>query len=390
MNSLLTQGPIFIASLVLMLGVVVVVHELGHYLAGRFFGAAAESFSVGFGKPIVERTDARGTRWRINWVPLGGFVKFVGEPQAPGDVGRIEQGPVGKAYSELGPGARSIVAMAGPAANFVLAIVLFSLIFWANGSAREQLSIATVEPGGPAAIAGFEPGDRIIEVGGKALENRMDLLLPVQLGAGDPLDIVVERERERLSLVVTPERRMLDNGVGQVQPLGAIGVAFQPVVLERQTYHPLAALVEGTTETGKTVSMTVDMIVRMVTGREPLSNLSGPVGIGDVTRRVVNRTMAADHVSLGTRLVALGWTALHICALVSVGIGLFNLLPLPVLDGGHLVFNAYEAITGKAMPEKIQEASLTLGLFLLIGLFVVVTLGDIIETGVFASGGHTD
>ena len=388
MSSVLTQGPLFIVSLVLMLGIVVVIHELGHYLAGRWFGAAAESFSVGFGKPIFERKDKRNTRWRINWIPLGGFVKFVGEAQAPGDVGRIEDGPVGKAYNELGPGARSVVALAGPAANFLLAIILFSLIFWANGTPRERLEVVGVQAGGPAAEAGLLPGDRIDGVGGEPLENRMDLLLPVQLGSGEQIDVRVLRDGAYVNAILVPERRIRDNGVGQQQPLGTIGVEFRVEQLERQTYNPVTALAAGVEETGQTVSMTVNMIARMVTGREPLSNLSGPVGIGDVTRRVVNRTMQVDDVSLAQRLQALGWTGLRICALVSVGIGLFNLLPFPVLDGGHLVFNAYEAVTGKALPDKIQEASLTVGLVLLIGLFVVVTWSDIIETGVLSATGN--
>ena len=377
MSGVLTQGPLFIICLVLMLGIVVVIHELGHYLAGRWFGAAAESFSVGFGSPIFERKDKRNTRWRINWIPLGGFVKFVGEPQAPGDVGRLEDGPVGKAYTELGPGARSIVAIAGPAANFLLAIVLFALIFWATGTPRERLAVVDVQQGAPAAEAGLLPGDKIAAVKGKPIENRMDLLLPVQLGSGEPIDVTVLRDEQEVALTVTPERRWRDNGVGQQQPLGTIGVEFSVEQLERRTYNPATALVAGTQETGHTISMTVNMIGRIFTGREPISNLSGPVGIGDVTRRVVNRTMEVEDVSLSRRLEALGWTALRICALVSVGIGLFNLLPLPVLDGGHLVFNAYEAVTGKALPEKIQEASLTVGLILLIGLFVVVTWSDI-------------
>ncbi len=388
MSSVLTQGPLFIASLVVMLGIVVIIHELGHYLAGRWFGAAAESFSVGFGKPIFERKDKRNTRWRVNWIPLGGFVKFVGEPQAPGDVGRIEDGPVGKAYNELGPGARSVVAIAGPAANFLLAIILFSLIFWANGTPRERLEVVDVQAGGPAATAGLLAGDMITGVGGEPLENRMDLLLPVQLGSGAQVDITLLRGGDTLDVTLVPERRIRDNGVGQQQPLGTIGVEFRVEQLERRTYNPASALVAGFGETGQTVSMTVNMIGRMLTGREPISNLSGPVGIGDVTRRVVNRTMEADHISLSQRLQALGWTGLRICALVSVGIGLFNLLPLPVLDGGHLVFNAYEAVTGKALPDKIQEASLTVGLILLIGLFVVVTWSDIIETGVLSATGN--
>ena len=129
MDGFLSQGPIFIVCLVFMLGIVVVIHELGHYLAGRYFGAGVESFSVGFGKPIFERSDKRGTRWRVNWIPLGGFVKFVGESQLPGDVGKIEQGPVGKPFHEIGVWPRTAIAAAGPAANFVLAALIFAVFF---------------------------------------------------------------------------------------------------------------------------------------------------------------------------------------------------------------------------------------------------------------------
>lgn len=383
----MTQGAIFIVSLVLMLGIVVVIHELGHYLAGRLFGAAAESFSVGFGRSIVERTDKRGTRWRINWIPLGGFVKFVGEAQGPGDVGRREQGPVGKAFTELGPGQRTVIALAGPAANFVLAILLFAILLFANGTPRQTLTITDVGEGGPAAQAGFMTGDRIVAVAGKSLENATDLLIPVQLGAGDPLNVTVERGGVETVLTVTPERQVRENAVGMQQPMGTIGIAFELAQLEPRRYGPLGALAGGVEETVDTVMLTGNMIVRMATGRESLSNLSGPVGIGDVSRRVVNQTMAVEEVPLSRKLMALVWTGLQICALISVGIGLFNLLPLPVLDGGHVVFNTYEAIMGKAVPEKIQEASLTVGLILLIGLFVVVTLGDVMETGVFSATG---
>ena len=388
MSEVLTQGPLFLASLIFMLGIVVVVHELGHYLAGRYYGAAAESFSVGFGKPIWETRDKRGTRWRINWIPLGGFVKFVGEPQAPGDVGRLEQGPIGKPFMALGPGARSVISVAGPLANFIFAALVFGLILWANGSPRERIVVDSVQPGMPGAEAGLQPGDAVVSIDGKTLENRTDFLMRVQLGAGDRIPLQVERDGETLPLVIQPERQVRDNGVGMQVSMGVVGIGLSIDPQAPKRYGPIEALGGGIVETGDTIALTGNMIARMVTGREPLSSLSGPIGIGDVTRRVVNRTMAAEQVSLADRLTALFWTAMRICALVSVGIGLFNLLPLPVLDGGHIVFNAYEAVTGKALPEKIQEGALTAGLILLIGLFFVVTWGDIIETGVFTPSGN--
>jgi len=391
LTSVITQGPLFIVSVLVMLGIVVVIHELGHYLAGRAFGAGAESFSVGFGKSVWERRDARGTRWRVNWIPLGGFVKFVDERQLAGD-GASRAGPApeiaGKSFNELGPGERIIVALGGPAANFVLAIALFAVIALVNGTPRETLRITEVQPESPAAEAGLRPDDRVLSVNGAEIENRTDLLLPIQLGTGEPIDLRVERGAGTARLTVIPERRMQTNGVGMTQPVGTIGVGLQIERLAAKGYNPATALGHGVVRTGETISMTTDLILRMATGQEPLSNLSGPVGIGDVTRRVVNTTMGAENASLSQRLSALLWTSLQICALVSVGIGFFNLLPLPVLDGGHVVFNIYEAVAGRPLPERVQDASLTAGLILLVTMAVIVTWGDIVETGLLGGVGN--
>ena len=370
-----------------MLGVVVIVHEYGHYLAGRLFGAAVESYSVGFGKPIYERKDSRGTRWRVNRIPIGGFVKFVGESQLAGDVGKIEQGPVGKAFPDLGVGQRSIIALAGPFANFVLASLLFALMAGFNGKPRTDISVADVLADRPAMSAGFQTGDVLKTINAKPIRNSNDFLLPIALGSGDQIPVEVERDGGMLTILVTPERRATENGLGQTVNIGTIGMQLSLTNHHVQKYGLTAALQEGVIDTVDTLAITVRMLGRMATGREPLSNLSGPVGIGDITRRAVNQTLGADELPLSTRLSAMAWVIIHLCALISVGIGLFNLLPLPVLDGGHLVFNAYEAVTGKVLPEKVQEAGLTFGLVLLIGMAVVITWGDIIETGIFRGSG---
>ncbi len=387
MDGALAQVIVFIVSLVVMMGIVVVIHELGHYYAGRWFGAAVESFSVGFGGPIAERKDKRGTRWRINWIPLGGFVKFVGEAQGPRDVGVVEAGPQGKPYTDLGPLQRIVVSLAGPAANFILAALIFTIMLLWLGTPQESIRVVAVNEASPAAVAGLQPNDMIVGMNGKALENRDDLLLPIKLNAGSALSVDISRGEDQLSLTLVPERRMVDNGLGQMVPLGTVGMEFISIPREPKRYGPLGALAGGAAETGETVSMTVNMLVRMVTGKEPLSNLSGPVGIGDVTRRVVTRTLEVEQASAADKARALVIMALKICALVSVGIGLFNLLPFPILDGGHVIFHTWEAVTGKALPEKIQEGALTVGFFVLIGLFVVVTWGDILETGVFTAAG---
>lgn len=385
MLELVSQGPIFLVSLVFLLGVVVIIHELGHYFAGRMYGAAVESFSIGFGRSIFERTDKHGTRWRINWIPLGGFVKFVGESQLPGDVGKLESGPVGKPYSQLGVGQRSVVSIAGPLANFILAIALFTVFFGLRGVQEYDLYAARVVDGSPAAVAGMQEGDVLLEVDGHRIRQDADLLMRTTVSSGIELDFLVERDGQQMLLKVTPERQLRPNSLGQVVPQGTIGVTPWPVQgsIVWRRFGLVSAVREGVLETGRTMERTAFMLKRIVTGQEPVSTLSGPVAIGDAGRRIVNQTMGAEGVSTGTKLMWLMWTVVQVCALVSIGIGFFNLLPLPILDGGHLVFNAYEAVTGKVMPEKVQEMALMAGLCLLLTMFVFITWGDILETGLF-------
>ena len=385
MLDLFSQVPIFVLSLVFLLGIVVVIHELGHYFAGRFFGAAVESFSVGFGKSIFERTDRNGTRWRVNWIPLGGFVKFVGEHQLPSDVGKVEQGPTGKPFSEVGVGGRTIIAAAGPAANFILAALLFSLIFLAKGTYESRLAVQEVVDGGAAQEAGLLPGDILLSMAGKDITSAGQVQMIVSTSSNSEVPTLVERNGEQISLTIVPEAQMRENAVGQIQRQGTIGVAMAtiPDTARHVRYNPAEALLKGTEQTWSTLVMTTDMIKRMVTGKEELSSLSGPVAIGDVSRRIVNRTMAVEEVSIWRKVDSLFWNMISICAAVSVGIGFFNLLPFPVLDGGHIVFNCYEAIVGKPMPARIQEGALMAGMVLLLGMFVFITWGDVLETGLF-------
>jgi regulator of sigma E protease len=386
LTEILAQGPIFLICLAFLLGVVVIIHELGHYIAGRWYGAAVESFSIGFGKSIYERKDRNNTRWRVNWIPLGGFVKFVGESQMPGDVGKVEADPIGKPYGELSVGARSVVALAGPIANFVLAIFLFAIFFGVRGTEQYDVYAYQVNDEFPAAEAGMLAGDVIRSVDGSPIREIADMIVITTMSSGRPLDFVIARGGETQTLVVTPRRVVRENQLGQVVPQGTIGVIPAPDLesLEYRRFGPIQAIGMGMIETRNTVEHTVYMLSRIITGKEPLGLMSGPVAIGDAGRRIVNQTMGAESVPLTTRVSALAWSVLQLCALISIGIGFFNLLPLPVLDGGHLVFNAYEAATGKMLPEKVQEVALMAGLGLLLTMFVFITWGDVLETGLFS------
>ena len=388
MGDVLSQGPLFLFCLIFMMGIVVIVHEYGHYIVGRWFGAAVESFSVGFGKPIFERTDKHGTRWRVNWIPLGGFVKFVGESQLAGDVGKIEQGPIGKAYPKLGVGQRSLVSLAGPFANFILSTLIFALIIGVHGRPNMKVGIGDVSPDGAAAVAGMQAGDVILSVNGKTVSDASEVLIEIILNPNEPMNFVVQRGESEQTLVVTPEEVIRENDFGQRVPQATIGVSIGAVSYgEHITYNPIEAVGQGVIETGATIDRTVTMLTRIVTGKMSMHAMTGPVGIGDISRRAVNQVWSQEQATTGQKLELLFWMLASICAAISVGVGFFNLLPLPVLDGGHLVFNAYEAIAGREMPQKVQEVALTFGLILLLGMVVVITWGDIIETGLFGARG---
>lgn len=381
MFEFVTQSVLFLVSLVFLLGVVVIIHELGHYFAGKFFGAAVESYSVGFGSPVVTRMDASGTFWQLRWIPLGGFVKFAQD--YTGTLNEDYVPPKGKLFDELTVGQRAIVAVAGPFANFLLAIVLFAGSVLVNGEPQTQVIIDSVVEESPAQSAGFRVGDVIHKVDGKIVENPGDFLPAIQLGVDRELEVSVLRDMREINLFVTPERQLRDNGLGQKLRIGTIGVGFEFVRMEPKSYGLFGSIGLGVERTLDTIALTGRVLGRLVTGKESLDMLSGPIGIGDTTRRVVNSVVEIESIPWSARIKAIVLILVEICALISVGIGLFNLLPFPVLDGGHLLFLAYEAATGKALPQKIQELSLTLGLVILLSLVVVITWGDIVKIGLF-------
>ncbi len=381
MDQLISQGPLFIICLLLVLGTVIVVHEYGHYLAGRLFGAAVESFSVGFGPAIFERRDWRGTRWRINWVPLGGFVRFVSAAEQEAG---FDREIAGRAYDDLTPLRKIVVSLAGPAANFVLACLLFTLLFTFNGVARHSVEIVNVWDGHAAEEAGLESGDMITAIGGRPVRNISDVTSAILLSPNTRLPITVERESAAIDLVLIPREVRRENDFGQMVTQATAGIQLRrgPAQAVRRFSPPEAAL-EGFLQTGRTIEQTARTVGHMVQGRMSIDALSGPVGVADVSRRIVNRTLEPEQIPLSDRLRALFWSFVTICAAVSVGIGFFNLLPLPVLDGGRVVFHAYEAITGTPMPLKVEEYALKFSLAILLGLFAVVTWGDLAGMGLF-------
>ncbi|OYW43359.1 MAG: hypothetical protein B7Z38_01665 [Rhodobacterales bacterium 12-64-8] len=393
---LLPYAPIFL----FVISLVITVHELGHYWVGRFFGAAAESFAVGFGKSIFEVKDKRGTRWRINWIPLGGFVKFVGEAQLPADTrepapvevatshdpkqaagdqtlheGRIL---VGKPFMALGPWPRIAIALGGPFANFIFAIGAFAIFGFANGVPQSnEVYIERVEAGGAAEKAGFAAGDVVVEAAGRKVSVSSDVTLATQLNSGEPVTYQVLRNGQQLSLVATPvEFEVVDKDLRMKQKVGRVGLVLASRDTQWRSLNPFEAVVYGAQKTTDTVGQTLNVLRRLLTGKEGIDKLSGPVGILHLTSGVTQMTLGQPGADLGKKMADLFWMLLMLAATLSVGIGFFNLLPIPVLDGGAVVMTLGEAATGKPLPERLQNLGLTIGLVCLVGFALLITLQD--------------
>lgn len=365
-----------------ILGLVVTIHELGHYWAGRIFGAAAESFSVGFGNSLIELTDKRGTRWRINSIPFGGFVSFIHKDENGQYYDPRHKDLIGKPFRDISRFGRMVIFAAGPLANFVLTILLLAGLVMVNGQPVQSIKIVSVVDE-PAISAGFEPGDYIHSIDGTEVTGQGAFLEKIALSSGTELQISVLRNESLVALTATPVRaEQATNGQGA--RLGRLGVSVQTITTDVINHGPFSAISYGVAETGNRIAMTTTILGRILTGRESVNLLSGPVAIGDTTRRIVDQTMAVETVPVITRLQALFWQFIFLSALVSVGVGFINLLPLPVLDGGHIAMLAYEAITGSEVPAQVQGAIMMGGFVLIIGLFVVITGGDIVETGILS------
>ena len=404
----LTYAPLFL----LIISAVITVHELGHYWVGRLFGAAVESFAIGFGKPIWEKRDGRGTRWRINWLPLGGFVKFVGEMQLPQDVGAqtpetveteaqarrvAESLPkpagakegvettiydnqilVGRPYTVLNPWQRIAVSLGGPFANFIFAILAFGVLGFVHGVPQAQeVYVTGVVAGGAAEKAGFQSGDVIVEAGGRRVTTSADVIMATQLSSGEEVSYGVKRGESLVSLIATPvENEVTDEALRMKQKVGQIGLGLAQRDTSIRGLNPIEAVGYGVQRTGDAIGQTFNVLRRLVTGKEGIEKLSGPLGILHLTGGVTEMTMAQKDISLGEKFADLFWMLFQLAAMLSVGVGFFNLLPVPVLDGGAVVMTLAEAATGKPLPERVQNVGLTIGLVCLAGFALVITFQD--------------
>jgi regulator of sigma E protease len=397
MTGFLGQALISISAFLVVLTFIVTIHELGHFLVARAFGVKIDRFSIGFGKALLSRVDRRGTEWQLAWIPLGGYVKFAGDLDAssvPDQAGLAEL--KSRIVAERGPGAerdyfhfkpiwqRALIVAAGPAANFILAMVLFTLLFTAIGEQVLAPRVARVEAGSPAAAAGFRTGDLITAINGRAVADTTEVTRTIIMSAGDPLRFTVDRGGQATELVATPQRRLEEDEIAGRVRIARIGLLMDRRIedFHFRRLNPVEAFGKGVETIGATVATTGTYIGRIFAGKESGDLLNGPIGIAKAAGGVTQQAVAAnpDPAWMAANLAL---TFLSFAAIVSIGIGIVNLLPIPVLDGGHLLFYGYEAVARRPVPARAQEVGYRVGLALLAGLMLFATWNDLQKLSLF-------
>lgn len=383
--SLIGTGFLTIFSFVFLISIVVVIHELGHYWAGRWCGVHAEAFSMGFGPTLASWRDKRGTVWRIAAFPLGGYVKFLGDAGAASepDADKLEQmrqrmGPDAERCYHFKPiWQRAFVTAAGPIANFILAIVIFAGIALAFGGQPYQPPIVgTVAEGGPAEAAGFEEGDRILAINNNRIDAFQDIITEVIWRPGEMLTFSVQRGEREMVIRAAPEPTEVEDQFGGTRTLGRIGLGSVSTPPLRDSYNPITAIGHGVDRTWTAVSMTARYVVRVVTGRVSPELLNGPVGIATAAGQTAVSSVEAGNTA-GESTFLLVINLINLAGFLSVGLGLVNLLPIPILDGGHLVYYAYEAVARRPLSMKAQALGFRVGLALVLGMMLVATWNDL-------------
>ena len=368
--SLFGNGIIgYIVPFLFVLTIVVFFHELGHFWVARRCGIKVLVFSIGFGPELFGFNDRHGTRWKVSAVPLGGYVKFFGDENAASvpdtdSLASMKESDKRVSFFHQPVLSRAAVVAAGPIANFILAIVIFAGIFAIYGKPSTAARVDTVQESSAAAAAGFRPGDVVLSIDGRAIDSFSDMQRVVSTSAGRRLEIVVDRGGVHQTLVATPELREVKDSFGNVHRLGVLGIsrAMGPEDSKMQPVNPVTAVWLGAQETWFVVDRTMSYLAGVVIGREKADQLGGPIRIAQVSGQVA---------SVG--IVAL----IHLAAVLSVSIGLLNLFPVPLLDGGHLMFYAIEAIRGRPLSERAQEFGFRIGLALVAMLMIFATYNDI-------------
>ena len=360
----------YIVPFLFVLTLVVFFHELGHFLVARWTGVSVKTFSIGFGPELFGFNDRKGTRWKVSVIPLGGFVRFFGddnEASVPDRDALTQMDPADRARSFAGKGvaARAAIVAAGPIANFLLAIVIFTVIFSIYGREVMTPRVDSVLPGSPAAAAGFQAGDVVESIDGSKVSTFSDLQRMISLSADTALSVVVHRGDQEVTLSVRP--KLSETEVfGHKQRVVMLGVSRSTngAGVVREHYSVPQAAWVATQETASIAEHTLAYLLSVIVGRQPADQIGGPIQVATVSAEVAT----------------LGFTALiNLAAILSISIGLINLFPVPMLDGGHLMFFGIEAIRGKPLSERVQEIGFRVGFAAVLMLMIFATWNDIIH-----------
>jgi len=361
----------YIIPFLFVLTIVVFFHELGHFLVARWNGVKVLTFSLGFGPELVGFNDRHGTRWKISAIPLGGYVKFFGdesEASTPSSetlsAMTAEERAGSFHHKKVGP--RAAIVAAGPIANFLLAIVIFTCLFTFFGKPSTTARVDKVEAGSAADKAGFQAGDIVTAIDGKAIGSFSEMQRIVGTRAGEQLSFTIKRGDSSLQLQGTPQQREVKDTFGNVHRLGVLGItrATNPGDTVTERVDPATALWLGVKETWFVVERTLAYIGGIFTGREAADQVGGPIRIAQISGQVATIGVAA---------------LIHLAAVLSISIGLLNLFPVPLLDGGHLLFYAVEAVRGRPLSDRAQEFGFRIGLGLVLMLMVFATYNDILH-----------
>jgi regulator of sigma E protease len=354
-----------------VLTLVVFFHELGHFLLARLCGVRVSVFSVGFGPELFGFSDPLGTRWKLSLIPLGGYVKFFGDDNAASAPDRAALAAMSEperrqSFVHQPVASRSAIVVAGPAANFLFAVAIFASLFMLFGKPSASPRVDSVQPGSAAAAAGFRPGDVVLTINGRRVESFTDMQRIVSTSAGETLSFEIDRGGARITLKATPALQEVRDSFGNVNRIGILGITRStgPNDSNVQPVGPLQALVLGAQETWFVVERTLWYLGRVFIGRETADQLGGPIRIAEVSCQVATAGLAA---------------LVHLTAILSVSIGLLNLFPIPLLDGGHLLFYAIEAVRGKPLSERAQELGFRIGFAVVVMLMIFTTYNDILR-----------
>ena len=369
----MTETPgffFYVIAFLLVIGPLVFVHELGHYFAGRWFGIKAEVFSIGFGREIGGFTDRRGTRWKFGWLPLGGYVKFAGDMNPAGQPTpewlSLPAAIRAQTFQAKPLWQRAIVVAAGPVTNFVVAILILAAFAMAFGENRTPTVVAGVAAESAAAEAGLLKGDRIVAVDGRELETFNDLRRYVIMRPDEAVELKVIRGDTQIDMSARIGLRTEKDRFGNEYKLGQLGVT--PGAPVQVQVGILGAIPAGVRMTRAVVEGTIDGLGQIITGRRSVEELGGPLRIAQVS---------GERFALGpTEFVFL-------IALISINLGFINLLPVPVLDGGHLLFYAIEAVRRKPVEPQFMEWAYRGGMVAILALMMLVTFNDLGAFGVW-------